>query len=138
MKIMDKTIKKRDEIVVSIRDMVFVLCGTALVITGHLYFAIAAFVCAAFRFDLSGYMQLAKKMQEAEERMMASKHIVDQLVETARKHGLVDDKWFENYKETMKCPRKKLQGFNQGRAEGVRGQQTGEQLEAKNVDNQER
>lgn len=99
---MDKTIKERDEIVVSIRDMVFVLCGTALVITGHLYFAIAAFVCAAFRFDLGGYVQFAKKMKEAEDRVMASKRIMDQLVETARKRGLVDDKWFEGYKEAMK------------------------------------
>lgn len=95
-------IKRRDEIAVSVRDMVFVACGTVLIITGHLYFAIAAFVCAAFLFDLGGFVQYAKKLKEIQESAKAQKSIVDDVVKRAHNAGLVDDAWVRNYEESVK------------------------------------
>lgn len=97
-----KDMKARDEVAVSIRDMVFVACGTVLIITGHLYFAIVAFVCAAFRFDLGGFVQYAKKLKEIAERAKAQNNAVDELVKRAHNAGLVDDAWVRNYEESVK------------------------------------
>lgn len=94
--------KPRDEIAVSVRDMVFVACGTVLVVTGHLYFAIAAFVCAAFRFDLGGFVQYTKKLKEIAESAKAQKSIFDDLVKRAHNAGLVDDAWVRNYEASVK------------------------------------
>lgn len=94
--------KPRDEIAVSVRDMVFVACGTVLIITGHLYFAIAAFVCAAFRFDLGGFVQYTKKLKEINESAKAQKSIFDDLVKRAHNAGLVDDAWVRNYEASVK------------------------------------
>ena len=99
---MEIELKERSEVAVSIRDMVFVLCGTALIITGHLYFAIVAFVCAAVRFDLGGYSAFSKKLKELNERSKAMKNATDTLVKTARDRGLIDDAWVKNYEEATK------------------------------------
>ena len=93
-------IKRRDEIAVSVRDMVFVACGTVLIITGHLYFAIAAFLCAAFRFEIGNAVVFAKAIRA--HASVVRESITGRIISTALKKGLLTEEEVAKYIKDLK------------------------------------
>ena len=98
-------IKRRDELAVCIRDMTFVICGVVLVSTGHLYWALLAFIGAAFRFELGNAYQYTKGIMrmrhEVKRRLKEYDQAVKSLIETAVANGAIDREKAEQIKKTF-------------------------------------
>ena len=94
-------LRNRDEIAVCIRDMVFVACGTACLLCGHPWFAAAAFVCAAIRFDLSSTVVYAKHIRACNRYVRAMRSVTDSIVKTAVEKGVMDEDALKAYREAL-------------------------------------
>ena len=94
--------KKREEIVVCMRDMVFVVCGTVLVIAGHIWFGVAAFICAGFRFEIGNYVVFARAIRKYSGKVRTMRETVDRIVSTAKDKGLMSEEMVKAYRETVK------------------------------------
>ena len=98
-------IKRRDELAVCIRDMTFVICGVVLVCTGHLYWAVAAFIGAAFRFELGNAYQYIKSImrirQETKRSIARYDQAVKSIIDTALENGAIDREKAEEIKKSF-------------------------------------
>ena len=94
-------LERRDEAVVCFRDMVFVVCGTALVITGHIYWAIPAFIGAIFRMEVGNIITFAKAMRMYAQKVRLMRDTTDQIVTTSVEMGILTKEEADAYREEI-------------------------------------
>ena len=93
--------KRRDELVVCIRDMVFLVCGVVLIITGHVYWAIAAFIGALFRMEIGNIITFAKVMRRYKSQVRTMREVTNRIVNTAEEKGVLAKEEVDFYRKTL-------------------------------------